>query len=228
MRLEVTSESGRFTLSTVPGSSIRIVFLQRCMHRSIRFSPINSGPSPASRNSTVRDSPFSALETHSRLHHSAYRIREPVILDCKQRSQILCLFRRESFVAHAYFFHFIVQSSVWDLPAELTSRMRRLVRNLNKMNATSSMSPAAAAMLPTAAPVRPIRPGLPGSSLGLFSGGTIGVPVLNFGSTVMLRSADVSPLPGIEMRNGSQSYALLAFAELVRRPDIGRAADSGK
>ena len=79
-----------------------------------------------------------------------------------------------------------------------------------------NMSPAAAAMLPTAAPVRPIRPGLPGSSLGLFSGGTTGVPVLNFGSTVMLRSADVSPLPGIEMRNGSQSYALLAFAELVR------------
>ena len=108
------------------------------------------------------------------------------------------------------------KSSVWDLPAELTSRMRRLMRNLNKMNATSNMSPAAAAMLPTAAPVRPIRPGLPGSSLGLFSGGTTGVPVLNFGSTVMLRSADVSPLPGIEMRNGSQSYALLAFAELVR------------
>ena len=212
MRLEVTSESGRFTLSTVPGSSIRIVFLQRCMHRSIRFSPINSGPSPASRNSTVGDSPFSALETHSRLNHSAYRIREP--RNTYDR-------RRESFVAHAYFFHFIVQSSVWDLPAELTSRMRRLMRNLNKMNATSNMSPAAAAMPPTAAPVRPIRPGLPGSSLGLFSGGTTGVPVLNFGSTVMLRSADVSPLPGIEMRNGSQSYALLAFAELVR-------ADSGK
>ena len=217
MRLEVTSESGRFTLSTVPGSSIRIVFLQRCMHRSIRFSPINSGPSPASRNSTVGDSPFSALETHSRLNHSAYRIREPVILmTAGSEARLLCLFRRESFVAHAYFFHFIVQSSVWDLPAELTSRMRRLMRNLNKMNATSNMSPAAAAMLPTAAPVRPIRPGLPGSSLGLFSGGTIGVPVLNFGSTVMLRSADVSPLPGIEMRNGSQSYALLTFAELVR------------
>ena len=28
----------------------------------------------------VGDSPFSALETHSRLNHSAYRIREPVIL----------------------------------------------------------------------------------------------------------------------------------------------------
>ena len=40
--------------------------------------------------------------------------------------------------------------------------------------------------------------------------------MLNFGSTVMLRSAAVSPLPGIEMRNGSQSYALLAFAESVR------------
>ena len=199
------------------------------MHRSIRFSPINSGPSPASRNSTVGDSPFSALETHSRLNHSAYRIREPVILMTAGSEARYCACSgRESFVAHAYFFHFIVQSSVWDLPAELTSRMRRLMRNLNKMNATSNMSPAAAAMLPTAAPVRPIRPGLPGSSLGLSSGGTTGVPVLNFGSTVMLRSADVPPLPGIEMRTDHSRMPCWLSPNPCGRPDIGRAADSGK
>ena len=216
MRLEVTSESGRFTLSTVPGSSIRIVFPNDACTVQYAFRLSTQDRAPLHGTAQWEIHHFQ----HSKRIHACTTLHigyvNHVILDCKQRSQILCLFRRESFVAHAYFFHFIVQSSVWDLPAELTSRMRRLMRNLIKMNVTSNMSPAAAAILPTAAPVRPIRPGLPGSSLGLFSGGTTGVPVLNFGSTVMLRSADVSPLPGIEMRNGSQSYALLACAELVR------------
>ena len=98
------------------------------------------------------------------------------------------------------------------------SSERNRTRSFNTANAMTSMTAATPAIPPTAAPVLPITPGLPGISPGLCScsGGVGGVLVLNFGSTVMLRSAAVSPLPGIEMRNGSQSYALLAFAESVR------------
>ncbi len=160
--MEVTSESGRL-LGRGAWIFDRIVFLQRCMHRSIRFSPINSGPSPASRNSTVGDSPFSALETHSRLNHSAYRIREPVILMTagSEARYCACSGENRSSLMLTFSLHRAIICMGFagriDVPYAMPHAQS------DKMNA-SNMSPAAAAIPPTAAPVLPITPGLPGIS----------------------------------------------------------------